>query len=63
MKLGVAGLGSAGRAVIRDLSLAQGFALSAVADVRRDAPATLEIVLAILQSSREKREIELKRQD
>jgi phthalate 4,5-cis-dihydrodiol dehydrogenase len=37
LKLGVAGLGSAGRAVIRDLSLAQGFALSAVADVRQDA--------------------------
>src|ERR1051325_180380 len=37
LKLGVAGLGSAGRAVVRDLSQAPGVALTAVADVRQAA--------------------------
>src|SRR5258705_6109760 len=37
VKLGVAGLGNAGRAVIRDLPAAPGVALAAVADLRAEA--------------------------
>ena len=37
LKLGIAGLGNAGQAVLRDLSAAPGVALGAVADVRTEA--------------------------
>src|ERR1041385_7006921 len=37
LKLGIAGLGNAGRAVIRDLTAVPNVALAAVADLRREA--------------------------
>lgn len=79
LRVGLAGLGTAGRSVIQAISKVRGFVFAAGADTRKEfydavvrdravphdgrwGKATLEVCLAILKSSQERREVHLSHQ-